>query len=182
MALSEKSSVIPLRLKPRYQKTQVCWPLSFQMPYFREIQEANHFHFHQYESGRAECKGPWIFEEKTSHLLFGDHECQEFIFSVLHFINRGAPPPAGIMNSLLSGCRSMKLSAWQKTTHLPSGEYLAKKLLLLLPEAPSTGTANPPLSLIKRNPIYAEFKFLLLCCEFLNILQVQQYTFRFFNS
>src|SRR4030042_2337407 len=50
----------------------------------------------------------------------------------------------------------MKFSAWQKTIHLPSGEYLAKKLLLSFSDAPGTGNAGPPFPPLKgmRNKSY----------------------------
>jgi hypothetical protein len=61
-----------------------------------------------------------------SHLLFDDQLCQEFIREVLQRMRRGSPPSAGMMWSVLSGCRSMKLFALQNTIHLPSGENRGK--------------------------------------------------------
>jgi len=63
---------------------------------------------------------------KTNHRPLGDQECHEFIAAVLQDIFRGVPPAAGMMYSSLSGWRSMKFFARQKTSHFPSGESFGK--------------------------------------------------------
>ena len=83
-------------------------------------------------------------DAKPSHRPLGDQLCQEFMALLLQFILRAAPPFAGMMYSALSGCSSMKFLALQNTSHFPSGEYLGKKLLMPLPDAPGSGSALPP--------------------------------------
>src|ERR1035441_884290 len=89
------------------------------------------------------------FDEKASHRPFGEKECQEFISDKLQFISRALPPEKGRMYSLLSGRISIPLWFCTKTIHRPSGDTLGKSLLMPLFDAPTTGSALPPLPSLK---------------------------------